>query len=655
LNSLFGSKYSNNLIVGYTTVRDDRDPLGQNFPTVRIDDGNNGTIRFGSEAFSTANQLDTDVLTITDNFKMYRGAHTLTLGTHNEFTKFYNLFIRQNFGSYRYGSLNDFLNDAGASEYDRSYSLVDDVTGDGSAAAAEFSAIQFGLYIQDEWEVSNKFTLTTGLRIDVPILTTDPDIDPSFNTTTLPLLEAAGYDLGGTKGGEAPSGQLMWSPRVGFNYDATEATTIRGGLGIFTSRVPFVWPGGMYTNNGVTIGGLNENDLDGDILFVADPDKQYTNPDFVVPSGQVDLFTKDFKFPQLFRTSLAVDHNFGNGLSVTAEGIFSKNLNNVLYKNINDDPTVGFNWTNGGDTRPVFTRNSLDPTYSAIYLGENTSEGYSYTVTGSASKSFAFGLNATVAYSYGEAESLIEGTSSQNSSQWRGGFHVDGRNDPSYGPSDFGLGHRVIASVNYGIDWNEEKNVRTAFSLFYNGESGNRYSYVYGNGQNNFQFASNINNQRGSTSRNRSLIYVPADANDIALVDLDGGATAAEQWEALNTFIEQDDHLSERRGQYAEKNGNRTPFVSQIDLRITQAFALGKNKLEITFDIFNFANLINSEWGVLYSNPFDFNLINFEGYADDGTTPEFTFDEDRLGDDRYFIQNTNSRWRARVGLRYTFN
>lgn len=659
LNSLFGSKASNNLILGYTTVRDDRDPLGSDFPTVSIDDGG-GTIRFGSEAFSTANQLDTDVFTITNNFKLYKGAHTLTFGTHNEFTQFYNLFIRQNFGQYEYGSLDDFLNDAGATDYDRSYSLVDNLTGDGSAAGAEFNTIQFGLYVQDEWEVNNQFTLTAGLRLDIPVLTTNPDIDSSFNTITLPLLAAAGYDLGGTRGGQAPSGQLMWSPRVGFNYDLTEATTIRGGLGVFTSRVPFVWPGGMYTNNGVTIGGLNENNLEKPIAFIADPNEQYTNDEFVIPSGQVDLFTEDFRFPQLFRTSLAVDHDFGDGLTATVEGIFSKNLNNVVYSNINDDQEIGFTWTNGAnntDNRPIFTNNEIDPTYTAIYLGKNTSEGYTYSATASVNKTFKSGLYASLAYTYGEAESLIEGTSSQNSSQWRGGFHVNGRNDPSYGPSDFGIGHRIVGTFNYGINYNKAKNARTVFSLFYNGQSGDPYSYVYEEGTNGND-ADNINNQTGSTGRTRSLIYVPIDANDIALIDyMDDGevVTAAQQWAALDQFISGDDHLSERRGQYAEKNGARSPWSTQIDVRVTQEFKVGKNRLQLTVDIFNFANLLNSDWGVQYFNPFNFNVINFEGYADDGTTPQFTFDEDRLGDNRFAISNRGSRYQARIGVRYIFN
>jgi hypothetical protein len=663
LTSRFNNKMSNNLIIGYTTVNDDRDPIGADFPSVSINDGNGAEISFGSEAFSTANALKQTVLTITDNFNYYAGDHTLTFGTHNEFMGFYNLFIRQNFGFYDYDNIDDFLNNDAPGFYTRSYSLVDDVTGDGSAAAAEFNAMQLGFYVQDEYKASNKLTLTGGLRLDIPIITSDPKIDANFNATTLVAIADAGYDLQGAQGGQSPDGQLMWSPRVGFNYDlfGDKKTIIRGGTGVFTSRVPFVWPGGMFTNNGVTIGGFNNFDVAFPIEFIGDVDQQYTNPNLTIPQGQVDLFTRDFKFPQVFRSSLAIDQSFDNGWFVSLEGILTKTLNNVQYTSVNSDPTVDFNWTNGAnntDDRPVYTRDNIDPTYSAVYLASNTNKGYTYTVTGQVQKSFDFGLFVNAAYTYGDAYAIFEGTSSQNSSQWRGAFSTDGRNNAVLGRSDFSPGSRVISSINYGKDWSGDGLFTTTVSLFYSGESGSPYSYVYGFGAENGSDPRNINSERGSTSRTRSLIYVPASQNDIALIDITDGPTAAQQWTALNKFIEEDDYLSTRRGQYAEQNGGRAPFINQIDFKLAQDIGMKigdkVHKLQFTLDVFNFANLLNSSWGAIYSNPFDYNLINFEGYQADGTTPQFSFDEDRLGLERFNISNRASRWRARVGIRYTF-
>lgn len=648
LNSIFGTKASNNFVLGITTVRDDRDPIGDDFPYLIIFDGD-GQINIGSEQFSTANLLEQDIITLTNNFKLYKNAHTITIGTHNEFSRFNNVFVRQNFGVYEFPSIDAFLGGANADEFYRSYSLVDDVTGDETAAAATFNALQLGLYVQDEWLPSDKLTITAGIRLDVPFLLDDPAIDPSFNTTTLPAISAA-YDVEGAQGGAMPEGQLMVSPRVGLQYAASDKTNLRGGLGIFTSRIPFVWPGGAFNNNGLTVGGAFILDQP----FEADPQKQPTNPDFVSPSGQIDLFTQDFRYPQVFRASLAIDQVLPGGITATLEGIYTKTLNDIIYKNVNSDPTLGFNWTGGPDDRPVYTRTSLDPTYESIYLASNTNEGNTYNVTATLSKDFAFGLNTYVAYTYGDATSLMEGTSSQNSSQWRGIFNVDGRNAPLVGRSDFSIGSRIIAAIGYDNSWGTNGLFNTGISVFYNGQSGDPYSYVYAQSA-----ARNINNETGSTSRNRSLIWIPADASQINLIDIAGGATAAQQWEALNEFIEQDDYLSENRGGYAEKNGARTPFISQFDVRIAQSFGVKTgtktNKLEISLDIFNFANLLNSDWGVIYSNPFDYQLINFRGYEADGTTPRFTFDDERRGNDRFNIFDRGSRWRGRIGIRYTFN
>ena len=643
LSTSIGNTASNNLIIGYTTVLDDRDPTGQDFPYVKIEDGN-ARIELGSEQYSTANQLDQKIFTITDNFKLYKGKHTFTFGTHNEFYNIYNLFIRQNYGVYTYDSLSQFMNELPASEYDRSYSLVDDVTGDGSKAAADFNAVQFGLYAQDQIQINPNFTLTAGLRVDIPFIKTEQKIADNFNSVTLKAIESK-YDIKGAEGGKLPQGQIMLSPRVGFNYSMGEnkSTVLRGGIGVFTSRIPFVWPGGAYNNNGLTIGGVNENNISDPIYFQPDISKQPTNPNFTIPSGQVDLFAKDFKYPQVLRGSFAIDQNFANGWFASLEGIFTKTLNNIYYQNINSDPTVDFKWTGTPDNRNVFTRTSIDPTYNAIYLATNTSEGSGMNITVSGGKNFDFGLNLYAAYTYGNSRAIFEGTSSQNSSQWRGAFTVNGRNNAELSTSDFSMGSRIIGSASYSMDWTKKGDFNTTISIFYEGQSGSPYSYVYGS-----RDARNINNETGSTSRNRSLIWIPKDASEINLVD-------PAQWEALNKFIEDDKYMSSHRGQYAEKNASRTPFTSKFDLKILQDVGFKEHKFQISFDVFNIANLINKNWGVVYNNPFAYQVINFKGYDADGTTPLFSFDDERLGNDRFDINSTLSRFRARLGIRYIFN
>jgi len=657
LNTTIGEKMSNNLIIGYTSVNDDRGSLGSDFPFVIIDDAG-GQIRFGTDPFSTGNITTQKAFTLTDNFKIYKGKHTFTIGTHNEFYSINNVFIPWNFGQYEYDSLDDFLTGAPAAEYQRIYSIIpgdEGVIGDESQAAANFNALQLGVYFQDQIEVNNKLNITAGLRLDMPILTDDPGTAPGFNEEILPLFQAQYEVANEVAAGQAPSGQLMFSPRIGFDYLLdNKGTILRGGVGIFTSRIPFVWPGAMYNNNGLATAFIGDFAIPGDVEFLPDPANQYVLENPTIPSGDFNLFTEDFRYPQVLRGNLAIDKQIGNGWFTTFEALYTKTLNNVVYTNINTDSTVDFNLTGSGDDRPVYIGSQLEDTdVSAVYVGSNTSEGYTYNLTAQVAKRFQFGLNLSLAYSFSEAKALNEGTSSQNSSQWRGQVNIDGRNNPVFGRSDFAVGHRIVGAADYTLKWSED--ISTQFSLFYSGQNGTPFSYVIGTER-------NINNESGSTSRNRSLIYIPTDANDINLVDfMDGNTlvTAAEQYAALNELIENDPSLSGRRGQYAEKNGARAPWENIFDFAIRQDIGqdLGGtlHRYQISLDIFNVGNMLNSSWGTRYSVPGDFNnynLYDFEGFEADGTTPRFTYSDEDQGIDRFDINGLSSRWSMRVGIRY---
>lgn len=662
LNSVFGTRSSNNLILSYINVKDDRGSIGSNFPYVIINDASSGQIRFGTEEFSTGNLLTQKIFSLTNNFRLYQGNHTLTFGTHNEFYDLYNVFLGQNFGSYRFASLDAFLSGAPAISYNRSYSLVDDITGDGTAAAADFKAAQFGFYAQDEWAVNPQFTLTYGLRVDIPLITEDPKEDTYFNNTALPKMQQAYSIAQDARAGKAPDGQIMFSPRLGFSYDLSKETqlVVRGGLGVFTSRIPFVWPGAMFNNNGLTQGQVTQANAGVPILFRPDINNQYTNPNVRIPSGQIDLFSKDFKYPQVFRGNLATDVELPFGILSTFEALYTKTLNNIVYTNINADPTIVRRWTGSPDNRPVYSRNNIDNTYTAVYLATNTSKGYSYNLSATFAKNFGRALNVNASYSYNDAYALSEGTSSQNSSQWRGQVNIDGRNNASYGRADFAAGHRVLTSASYRHDWTRDGNNATTVTLFVNAQSGQPFSYVIGgnNGQ-------NINNEPGSTNANRSLVYIPRSANEINLVNYTAGGqtvTAAQQWERLNRVIEDDKYLSGNRGKYAEKNGAWAPFETQFDISLRHDFGLNVNgqrqRLQLMADVQNFANMLNNEWGARYFVPGNFNnyyLYQFEGYEADGSTPRFTFRSDAVGLERYNVSGTSSRWRMRFGVKYMFN
>ncbi|MBK9458873.1 MAG: carboxypeptidase regulatory-like domain-containing protein [Sphingobacteriales bacterium] len=677
LKSIVGNTMSNNLILGYTTVKDDRDPIGGDFPSVVIRDGN-GRISFGSEPFSTANALDQNIFTITDNFNFYKGKHVFTVGTHNEFYQFYNLFIRQNYGVYEYNSLADFMNDAKPRQFDHSYSLVDNLTGDGSAAAADFKAAQVGVYVQDEFDAAKNFKITAGVRLDVPLFTDQPVADAYFNDTALAKIKEAyvnitedyaGNDIkeliDGIEAGVLPNAQLMWSPRLGFNWDVkgNKKTQLRGGIGIFTSRLPFVWAGGAFTNNGLTIGGVRKTQaqLPDGFAFNPDINTQATQATFggtdAKPAGELNLFTNNFKYPQILRGNIGFDQQLPWGLTATVDAMYSKIMNNVVYYNINNRP---YTETLGGniDDRPVVDPTAIETKYGGdIYMAANTNKGYSYNLTAQLQKQSNNGLSGSIAYTFGRSMVLNDATSSQNSSQWRFMENVNGRNNLDLSISDFDMAHRIVGYASYRFDY--LKHAATTLTLVYTGQSGSPFSYVY---------AGSLNREDNSDN---DLIYIPETQADINLVQYVANGdtiTAAEQWAALDGFIKNDSYLNKNRGGYAARNGGRMPFTNVLDLRVAQDFYIEtkngtRHNLQITFDVFNFTNLLNPKWGRQYfvSND-NYRLIDFKGFKStdpasaDYLVPTFNFTKTADTDIKTIDDSgvTSSRWQGQIGLRYSF-
>lgn len=675
LKSQFGNKASNSLLVGANFVRDDRAILGAPYTSVFL---TKEQVSFGTEEFSAANLLKQDVITLTDNLELYRGKHTISLGTSNEFYNLTNVFIRQNYGSYTFASIDSFLANASPTAYLRSFSAVDKTTGDNTNGAAKFKALQLGFYAQDDYQINDRFRLSLGVRIDVPILLDDPATNTDFNTNVLPKLVTAGnWDIKGAQTGRKPDTKILWSPRIAFNWDVKgdQTTQLRGGAGIFTSRIPYVWLGGMYNNNGVTLGGISQRynpalptgGTNNPITFNPDP---FTQPSITTaPSGQIDLFAKDFKFPQVFRTSLAVDQRLPWGMIGSLEAIYTKNINNVTYYNLAYIPS-GTTVTNAGsDNRPLWKNAGKDVlgNYTDVMYGDNTSKGYSYNLTAQLQKSFQNGFSGTAAYTYGRSKSVNDGQSSQNSSNWRVA-NIRGRNDVDLGNSIFDLGSRIIASVTYRKEY--LKHFGTTISLYYTGQSGERYSYGYIDGTQNI-----VKDYTGTSSdRGLTLIYIPRTASEINLTPYTPSGTTTpvtveQQWAALDAFINGDKYLSKHRGEYAEKNGIRTPFTHIFDMHIAQDIFINqkdgkRHTLQVTFDIFNLGNLLNNDWGRIYSTRQgmsynNFGLINFTGFAADGTTPQFQFRTPAKNDnktvatiDDFGVQS--ARWQAQLGFRYIF-
>ncbi len=661
LNSTFGNKFSNNLIVTHTSVRDDRDPLGEPFPTVDIQDGG-GTISFGSEPFSTANLLNTDLTTITNNFEIYAGKHTVTLGANLEFANIKNLFFAFNYGDYTFedqfnddgdlisSGLNQFLTGQDADVYQHGYSLVGDGTvGDESAGSADFKTFQAGFYVQDDIQVTDNFKATLGARIDIPYWR-DGAVNDDFNNRTIPLLEAAGKDLQGARVGQGVQGIAHFAPRLGFNWDVNgdRTTQIRGGIGIFTSRLPLVWPGGTYNNNGIT-GGFN---FEFGQPFVADINNQFEDP---APGsgnvgGNIDLLAEDFKLPQVIKYNIAIDQKLPIwGLIGSVDFLYTDVITDIYYENLNLGGPVG-NYE-GADTRPFYDRRAeIDDTYQRIILASNTGGGNATNLTFSLRKPFDNGFSGMVSYTYGESNKVFDGTSSQNSSQWRNIQSVNGKNsDIPVSRSDFAAGGRYLANVSYELAWND--NVKTTVGLFYEGSQSRPFSFTYREGR----------DLLNDDSRDNALMYIPRDASEIVFSG--DAAEQAAQYERLETLINSIDYLKENRGKDAERNAVRGPWSHILDLKLLQDFSMNfgnkKHTFQISADIFNFTNMLNKDWG---QRNFVFSNVSPLQTVSTGSTPVFTINNGDVNPDGTpninQVNDNNfqsSRWQAQLGLRYIFN
>jgi hypothetical protein len=446
-------------------------------------------------------------------------------------------------------------------------------------------------------------------------------------------------------------------------------TQVRGGMGIFTSRIPYVWPGGIYLRNGLTSGftvGFDGGGFAppgaGGIPF--EPDLANQPAITGGPQGDVDLFADDFKFPQIFKMSLGVDHKLPWwGLIGTLDAQYTTKVNDINYTMVNKQLDPIGNLTGTPDTRPIFDPSLLDPTYNYITLADNTSKGNTFSFTAQIQKPLQNGFTGSIAYSYTHAESLFDGTIFINANQWNEYHSVNGRNSPAgLQRSQYATGSRIVGFVSKR--WEYANNFATSVSFFYNGQSGLPYSYVYNDND------GQLTNDDPNLDEPRNLIYIPASQGDIIFGELVddgmGGQTvveasdASQQWQALDAFIERDDYLSENRGGYAERNGARMPFESILDFRAAQEFFINtggrRHTLEVAIDIFNFTNFLNKDWGRRYqiSDNQNFQLIDFVGFLPGTNTPTYSFQDP--GEPASIIQAgvNSARWSARFGVRYSF-
>lgn len=644
LNSRFSNSVSNELILGYTTIRDHRTNTGALTPLVTVTQSG-FTMTAGFDQYSGANQLDQDIIEATDNLSYFAGNHTITVGTHNEFFKFRNLFIRNFLGYYQYNSLTDFQNDKVATYY-HDYSRTSD-----PQPSAQFNVAQFGFYVQDEWTVLPQFKLTYGLRVDIPTFPTPPAANDSVSKYL------AGYSTN-----NAPSGNILWSPRVGFNWDVSgdRSTQVRGGVGIFTGRPAYVWISNQYGNTGLMTAEVSA--FGKTLPFRPDPNNQYMpgdNAALGTPSNksEIDISDPNLKMPQLLRFNVGVDQELPEGFVGTAEVLYSQAINDFLYKKLNLNPVVGrvAGLGSGVDGRPIYGgTNSYNNNFNDIMYLANTSDGYQYNLVLQVQRNVARGFSVNAGYTYGRAFDRNSVTSSQAQSQMRYSGVSGDPNNPALSTSDWEIRNRLFASVTY--TWEFFKNAPTSITLFYNGQTGSPFSFIAkGTASNNLNMDGFDGNDLFYIPRNSSEILLGSISNGQFVPSIKSGQTYAD----LDAFIQNNDYLSQNRGKISERNGAAAPWRDYLDLHISQEIPdlWGLGAFQVTLDIQNLLNLLNPSWGQVYDVSTDtYNIVTFQGfitYNGKKNTPVYSFSKP-ANNLPWSYSDLASRWQMQLGVRYSF-
>nr|MUH40039.1 TonB-dependent receptor [Zobellia laminariae] len=634
LNSTFGDNATNKLQVGYSHFDDFRNALSSPMPAITIQDGaNSNYIIAGHEPFSINNTLDQKVFQITNNFNYFMGNHTLTVGASFEKFQFDNSF---NLGAYGYDEDGDFNQEVGAfASYPSLADFQTDVAdgtlaaalanaqniftnsnaagvgNDGGWALAETNVGQFSFYVQDDWAVTPDFKLTYGVRFDKPLyFDTDDKIQENIDRKpftfdpTIPYFNPQTNQETTLDSKTLPSNKFLISPRVGFNWDVkgNQTTQIRGGSGVFTGRFPFVWLGNQVQG------------LDFFFYQIVDP---------------------DFKWPQVWRTNIGADHRFDSGVILTADISYTKDLNGAHVQNWGlRNPSGTLNAP--GDNRPVYT--DADKGNNG-YVFTNSDKGRIFNASLKAQKSWDNGLFASIAYNYLNAKDVNSIEAEITGDAFDFNPNLGDANQDVLSFSKYGDTHRFIGAGAKQFNYGTNKKWSTTISTFFEYAKGGRFNYTY---------AGNINND--SSFQNNDLLYIPT-AAQVQQMQFSGAGQA----DAFERFIQQDEYMSDNRGQYFDRYGALAPWRGKWDVKFLQdyRFNVSENKqhtIQFSIDILNFGNLLNSDWGVI-QQPNSLNPLSVS--VDANNVPTYTFNE-QITETFGYDSSLFSRWQMQFGLRYIF-
>ena len=673
LNSRLSDNLHNQLLVTFSKLDDARGSNSAKFPHVDIMKDGDAYMSFGYELFTWNNGVHNNTVNAKDELVYYAGSHKLTCGVSYEYQMADNSYMRGGTGYYRYKSIEDFKNQAAPDVVSVTYGY------DGEQnPAARVQYHKVGLYAQDEWEPVDNLKIVYGIRLDEMIF---DNSDLITNQAIYNLTWANGQHL---DTGYWPKPNLQISPRIGFTWDVLGDRTlkVRGGTGLFTGRLPLVFFTNMPTNtlmvqNAKAGYGNGAAEL-AQIPFYADVNDLIAKlnsinskkfPTTITPadgvySGNFDAVSNSFKMPEVWKSSIGVDYVLPVGfpLTFTGEFTFNKTINGVYITDWNMRDNSGWATYSGADKRHIFPSNAYinyplnddgtlsDDPGNALVLS-NTNKGYGYIASAVLTGEPVKNLNVTAGYTYTVSKELTGMPGSNASSAYEGIPTVDGPNFMALHNSQYVVPHRIFASVNYTL---KEPVGVDHFSILYEAMSGGNYSYTY-NGDMN-----------GDGIAELDLMYIPKDSE----MGLKGSNapfrfnTQADM-DAYKAFAAQDKYLSSHKGQYAEAYSVPSPLHHQIDFRYAHDFVVRigsvKNTLQLSVDIKNVANMLNTSWGYYnvglrsitgsYSNirPLSMSSIDPDGVPvfksmlpDNATTWELS-------------KSYGSLWYMQVGVKYMFN
>jgi hypothetical protein len=539
------------------------------------------TLRAGSPYGYQTSDLKQTVMQVNDALSWSRGEVTTTVGAGADLFLFDHTYLPGSRGVFSFDSLNALRVNA-PSRYEINLLLP------GQSEAVDVAVAQPAFYAQNEHNFSGGLRMYYGLRVDVPVFLGRPDANEEVK-------EAFGVATD-----ELPSGKLLWSPRVGFNWQSTHPrylTQFRGGFGMFTGRMPYVWLANAYANTGLRTALLTCEGANTPALEPGLPSPTTCrNGQGIETSSHRNVvgFDPSFRYPREIKASMALDQRLPWGLTASVEALIVQTQAQVTVRDFNLDRGAADDdgYYEGFGTRIVYgdaiapngyrQRRKLPDYAHVLVMGNEKTSGFAHAVTLGLEKEFGSRLTVGGSYSFNhsdDVQSLRSGDALINFGTSPSGLDP---NDPSRGPSAF---ERPWKTIFYARGSLPERLGGTQLSLIYVGQAGASYSYVY---------ADDINGD------GYPGVGIPLDAgNDLLFVpfrpaDLPASiGTTAFLYQLANL----DPCLDNTRGEITQRNGCRGAASHRLDLKVVQPIHVGRGRVDLSGSLINALNLVNSDWG----------------------------------------------------------